>query len=60
MLVTTARYERQLEYLRDEIYRLTNSYWELHEAHARLLSHLNLKEVSVPAKVELKYTLKED
>lgn len=54
MFVTRKEFERRLEYKDNEIERLRNKFWELHNAHYALLSHLGLEEVETPAKVELR------
>ena len=47
------RLEQEIEYRRRDISALQKSYWELLEAHDRLLKHLGLKEVERPKSVVL-------
>ena len=49
MLVTRARYERDMDYLRASLAEQRANYWELRESLEILRTHLGLLEVKTPA-----------
>lgn len=53
MFVTKKRLEQEVEYRRRDIRDIEQKYWDLLEAHYRLLKYLGLKEVEHPKSVVL-------
>lgn len=47
MFITRKRHDAELEWIREDLNRLSERYWELLSKHERLLVHLNLYEVPV-------------
>jgi len=49
MFVTKKTFDREISTLADRLDRVNNLYWQLSHAHDRLLEHLGLHEVTIPA-----------
>lgn len=53
MFVTKKQFNREISTLADRLDRVNNLYWHLSHAHDRLLEHLRLHEVTIPARKKL-------